>query len=167
MSKYLDFFLDSPDAEQIEAIHKAYDIRDSLTNEDVQLSMNVHIVVCYDYIQLEGDYGFHYNFESTDAKEYFSKMKDFSGNSLNTILDTFDYTYHFHKTPIRKGIKRELAKVFGNKINYDDLVLYHFALYTQENANRLTNIKSPRVHFLIGRYGMIYILFYDPYHELC
>lgn len=164
---YLNDLLGDLDDEQIKAFHSTYNIKDRLTNEDVRLSRSSHIVICYDYIRLEGDFGFHNNFESIDAREYFSKMKDFSGNSFDEILNDFDYTYHFNKTPLRKDVKNELRKDFGNKINFEDLTLYHFALYTNDKADRISGIKSPRVHFILGRYGMIYILFYDPFHEMC
>lgn len=43
---------------------------------------------------------------------------------------------------------------------------YHFALYTNEESSRKSGIKSPRIYFFIGGNGVIYPLFYDPYHEI-
>ncbi|MEA3445933.1 MAG: hypothetical protein U9R19_14535, partial [Bacteroidota bacterium] len=43
-----------------------------------------------------------------------------------------------------------------------------FALYTDNEveANRETGNKSPRIFFMLGHFGVFYILFYDPYHEI-
>lgn len=167
MRNFLSDLLGDLDEEQVQAFHTAYDVRDRLTNDEVRMSRNSHIVICYDYIRLEGDFGFLDNFSSLDANSYFSKMKAFSGNSFEGIINDFDYTYHFNRTYLNSRVKKELRKEFGDRINFDDLILYHFALYTNDNADRKRDVKSPRVHFLLGRFGMIYILFYDPYHELC
>jgi hypothetical protein len=39
-------------------------------------------------------------------------------------------------------------------------------LYTNDEASRETGVKSPRVYFILGTYGFVYILFFDPYHEI-
>lgn len=46
-------------------------------------------------------------------------------------------------------------------------IIYHFALYTsKQQADRNKDIRSPRVYFMLGTYGFIYPLFFDPYHEI-
>ena len=40
-------------------------------------------------------------------------------------------------------------------------------LYESEKwADRETDTRCSRVYFMLGTYGHIYILFFDPYHEL-
>lgn len=168
MRDFLDDALGVLDDEQVKAIHQSYKVSNKLTYDEIRLSRKTHIVICYDYIRLHGDYGFlDESFGSREAMEYFSKMKDFSGKSFEDIIDATNYEYHFHPTTIKGKIKEELKKEFGKHISFDDLIVHHFALYTEDRADRATGKKSPRIHFLLGKYGMVYILFYDPYHELC
>lgn len=69
----------------------------------------------------------------------------------------------------------ELSKLnspdtFRKGLNADDdcMIVYHFGLYECDSrkASRNTGERSPRVYFLLGANGFIYILFFDPYHEL-
>jgi hypothetical protein len=49
-----------------------------------------------------------------------------------------------------------------------DPIIFHFHLYNADGqmASRQTGIRAPRVYFMQGTYGVIYILFFDPYHEI-
>lgn len=38
--------------------------------------------------------------------------------------------------------------------------------YGDGNACRETGVRSPRIYFMLGVYGLIYPLLFDPYHEL-
>lgn len=61
-------------------------------------------------------------------------------------------------------------KIFTPSILENDLTInlaYHFSLYdTDRWADRSTDTRNSRVYFILGTYGHIYILFFDPYHEL-
>jgi hypothetical protein len=51
-------------------------------------------------------YGFDQPFEGNEANLYFKRMKEFSGLSVNYILDHSDYKAHFNRTDIRGNIKK-------------------------------------------------------------
>lgn len=165
---YLNDDLYEPDEDQISSLHESFCITDKLTNTYVKLSRKVPMVIRYDFISVDGKYGFSKLFGELESRSYFSKMKELAGLSLENAMGDFDYTYHINKTYINKSVKEELKKLFKTEKIAEDLEIYHFALYTSKAmADRKKDIKSPRIHFLLGRYGMVYILFYDPYHELC
>jgi hypothetical protein len=46
-------------------------------------------------------------------------------------------------------------------------IVAQFGLYTHKlGANRQLNRKSPRIICIIGKYAVIHLLYFDPYHEL-
>ena len=47
-------------------------------------------------------------------------------------------------------------------------IIFHFGLYTDKKhmASRETGVRAPRIYFMQGLYGVIYPLFFDPYHEI-
>ena len=47
-------------------------------------------------------------------------------------------------------------------------IIFHFGLYTDKKhmASRETGARAPRIYFMQGLYGVIYPLFFDPYHEI-
>ena len=54
------------------------------------------------------------------------------------------------------------------KIARANPLIFHFALdpNNHNQADRARHIRNPRVYFMVGRNGMIHILFFDPYHEI-
>ena len=59
----------------------------------------------------------------------------------------------------------------GNAFDYeidDELLIYHFALEPdcKETADRSKGCRNARVYFLVGKFGIVHILFFDPYHEI-
>jgi hypothetical protein len=108
-------------------------------------------------------------FDNNDVKKYFSILNEFSKMTIGDILDS-KYQYHVYASTLRG----KLLKVYQQYTNETDInsdkipPIYHFGLYTSEGekANRDTGIKSPRIYFTIGVFGIIHILFYDPYHEI-
>lgn len=158
-----DFGLDKED---IESIHKRYRW-DNIKNDLIATSIQVHPVICYDLIDLsETLYHFHQScFDNTDIKEYFSCLKYISRNTISDLVQNSNYRFHFHKSQIQGKLK-QILKILHKK---NDIFpeIYHFALYTSEQkADREKGIKSPRIYFVVGYNGMIYPLFYDPYHEI-
>ncbi|MDE6824630.1 MAG: hypothetical protein K2J27_07880 [Duncaniella sp.] len=138
-----------------------------LNHDDVRLSEDLPIVVRYDYIDLDATpYHFHQVFTHEDTKGYFKKMKEFAGKSINRIIGESDKEGHFHRSELKGNVRREIAKILPQALNTDQII-YHFALYdTDRWADRKSDTRVSRVYFMLGTYGHIYILFFDPYHEL-
>lgn len=137
-----------------------------LSTEDAQLSMDVPIVIKYDYVDLgKTAYHFKQEFLLEDTQNYFSIMKDISSNTINNLVRK-GRQYHFYRSDYRGNLKRAVALMFNNVD--EDIILYHVGLYESEGgeASRETGKRSPRIYFILGNNGHIYILFFDPYHEL-
>jgi hypothetical protein len=95
-------------------------------------------------------------------------MKEFSGLSVNYIVEHCDYRAHFNRTDIRGNIKKVFDEI-DPKIAKANPLIFHFALDPEckiTNASRESGIRNPRIYFMIGYNGMIHMLFFDPYHEL-
>lgn len=163
MASYFDL---GPD--DVEEIHSKFDWGSGISNEAISTTLKTHPVVCYNYIDLDKtQYNFKQScFDNTDIKAYFEGIKYISEHTLEELLDYSDREFHFHKSYINGNLRKALIRLNGNKRYMPEI--YHFALYTnkQEKADRYKKIKSPRIYFLVGKHGMIYILFYDPYHEI-
>lgn len=143
-------------------------LTDSLSNEDLVDSQNQCISVQYNEIDLgESGYGFDQPFEGNEANLYFERMREFSEQSLNEIRENAGYKLHFNRTDVRGNIKRIFDKI-DPKIAKANPLIFHFALdpNNKNNADRKMNVRNPRVYFMVGRNGMIHILFFDPYHEI-
>ncbi|MBR3938716.1 MAG: hypothetical protein IKJ67_01905 [Bacteroidales bacterium] len=140
-----------------------------LKQEDLNCSLNYHVTVCYPLIDIDKtEYGFGQKFNTTDTLEYFKIMKKFANNKLSDLFKNKE-EYHLNPTPINENIKKALQTIFPDVDPYDFReFMYHFGLYTDEkgNADRNTDVRSPRIHFLLGCDGYIYPLFFDPYHEI-
>lgn len=138
-----------------------------ISNEDLYLSQRVPIVVSYDLVDLgQTQYDFFQRFTLRDTQAYFSLMKRISGSTVNDLLDS-EKELHFYRTDVRGNLKQALKKISPKAVEANPLV-FHFALYTDENviANREKDIRAPRIYFMLGKNGVIYILFFDPYHEI-
>lgn len=160
---YFDFALE---AEDLEDLHKRYKW-DNIDNASIAVSIKVHPVICYDLIDLSvTPYHFHQEcFDNKDIREYFNSLKYISQHTIEDLIQNSNYRFHFHKSKIIGNLRNELQKLHKKNNIYPEI--YHFALYTsKEKANRNSGIKSPRIYFVIGYNGMIYPLFYDPYHEI-
>jgi hypothetical protein len=130
-------------------------------------------LIAYDYIDLDKtDYCFHQKcFSNFDAKKYFAKLKEISSKKIDQLLD--DYKGHFH---IYNKVPRNLLRLFEKVFGGDDSTFLkpeiippfgQIALYTNPNgSDKGKGIKSPRIYFILGKFGVFHILFYDPYHEI-
>ena len=147
-------------------IHEKLDIDCTVSNQDLCLSQQVPVVVCYDLADLEDTpYHFKQVFHHRDTQMYFERMKDIC---QGTIRDLFDkpYDWHFRRNEVKGILKRELQKVNPDVVKGNPMI-FHFALYTTPGgADRKKDIRSPRIYFMLGVNGMIYPLFFDPYHEI-
>lgn len=154
-------------------VDKEYEFGDAIDNEEHSASMNSLSTVSYRYIDWDKTpYNFQQAcFDNKDAVCYFGFMSMLTDEPFNSLYKNRDWEWHlnpnvYDKEPLFRTL---VNKVLGLK---DKLKVecqpsfFHFALYTNRNADRNTNIKSPRIYFFIGANAVIYPLFYDPYHEI-
>lgn len=159
------------DEESLCDLHKDFKVGDKITNEKIAASKKVPNLVSYSMVNLsDSNYGFnHPNFDEKDALYYLNRMKILSTKSISEIRDSDkNLDWHLHKTNGRNIIESVKEHFNVKKLN-DMPEIYHFALYPrhkQTKADKSNKIKNPRIHFVIGYYGIIYPLFYDPYHEI-
>lgn len=143
-------------------------LTENLSFEDLTDSQNQCISVQYNEIDL-GDtgYGFNQPFEGNEANLYFERMREFSERTLNDIRENSSYKLHFNRTDVRGNIKRIFDSI-DTKIAKANPLIFHFALdpNNKNQADRKKNLRNPRIYFMVGRNGMIHILFFDPYHEI-
>lgn len=143
-------------------------LTEKLSDQDLWDSQNQCISVQYNEIDL-GDtkYGFDQGFEGNEANLYFERMREFSEQTLNDIWEGADYKLHFHRSNVSGNIKYIFDSI-DPKIAKVNPLIFHFALdpTNKNHADREKHIRNPRVYFMVGRNGMIHILFFDPYHEI-
>ena len=164
MGNTFDFEIDD---ELLNYIHQPASLSSGISYEDSLLSMKQKMIVSYDFLDLEGDYGFQQDFTQDEIHGYFRQMNKYATVSMNEIIETFDYTEHFNDSKIRGNLLRLLKGKTGRKID-DDVLIYHFALEPDSKtvASRAQNTRNARVYFLVGKFGIVHILYFDPYHEI-
>lgn len=143
-------------------------LTENLSTQDLVDSQNQCVSVQYNQIDLgHTGYGFDQAFEGNEANLYFKRMREFSEQTLNDIRENASYKLHFNRTDIRGNIKRIFDSI-NPKIAKANPLIFHFALDpdNQNTADRNKGIRNPRVYFMVGRNGMIHVLFFDPYHEI-
>lgn len=155
--------------EDLVTINTPDSFKSKIQTEDVRLSKDLPIVIKYDYVDLDKtDYHFHQEFTLRDTQEYFSKMKEISSNTINKLEDkaSKEKDYHFYRSAFKGRVRENILKIMPDVD--DSIIVYHFGLYECESkeAKRDTDERSPRIYFVLGYYGFIYILFFDPFHEL-
>ena len=150
----------------------------NLSYEDVVDSQEHPIHVSYQYMDLcKTDYGFEQDFCELDARMYFRIMRYFADKTIRELVDAgargvcVDNEGHWVRLrrheALHKPLKEQLSKISRNIVNGTPMI-FHFGLYTAEDGNacRETGVRSPRIYFMLGVYGLIYPLLFDPYHEL-
>ena len=144
-------------------------LTDKLDLRDLRESQDCPISVQYNEIDMgESPYHFNQPFEGDEANLYFQRMKEFAGLTVNYIIDHSDHKLHFYRSDIRGKLKDVFDSIDKN-IAIANPLIFHFALNPNSKvteASRSTGARNPRIYFMIGYYGMIHILFFDPYHEL-
>lgn len=137
-----------------------------ISNADLSTSQKIPIVVCYDLIDVDTtDYNFSQHFHQRDISTYFKQMKKISASTIEE-LSSKPYGMHFYRTDVRGKLRDVLKKLHPHAVECNPLI-FHFGLYTEiDKADRNTDKRSPRIYFMLGCNGMIYPLFFDPYHEL-
>ena len=155
------------DEDDLRAIHSPAHISDTISYEDVRLSKSLPLLISYDLVDLTGQYGFQQEMMPTDTSNYFRIMKYLSGKSIDDLEEMKRELHLYHSTTFSKTLREQLQRLTpGKNIGYP--LIYHVGLYTDGsgNADRNTNTRSPRVFFMMGQYGIIHILFFDPFHEI-
>lgn len=152
-------------------LHKPYQIGDKVNNNDIAKTKSHPAVISYAHINItDKNYGFgQSDFSDKDAFYYLSRVKLLSLKSIISIKDE-ENSQDWHLNPTRgKNIISALKKHFNITKYIVTPDIFHFALYPKEDqvdSNREKRIKNPRIHFIIGANGIIYPIFYDPYHEI-
>lgn len=150
-------------------IHPITGLGDKLSYEDSKLALDVPMVISYELVDLnETDYHFKQAFTLKDTQRYFEVFKEISCQSINNLIENGEHSLHFYRTAAKGNLRRLLEKLCPGCVTHDnEPMIYHFALYTDvEKADRQSGRRSPRVYFMLGRNGMIFPLFFDPYHEI-
>lgn len=159
--------IDFLDEEDLYDLHKPLELYEQISNEDLKLAYDCPLVVSYHLIDLEAtDYHFFQEFTHRDTQMYFKRMQELSSATINE-LDENARQRHFYRSPLKGKLLQVLRKIEPD-IQKANPLIFHFDLYTDKDvvADRDKNIRQPRIYFMLGRYGVMYILFFDPYHEI-
>ena len=151
--------------EEVREMNQPYSPHHKLSSPQLALSRAVPILVKYNYISIGSEKYSFYNLNENEIKIYFERMKRITSSTINELIEHSDKQLHFHRSHIRGKLRTAMFEKFPNRAD-DNTEIYHFALYTRQNANREADVRSPRIYFMLGEWGHIYPLFYDPYHEL-
>lgn len=181
MSERIFLYEEDTIPEAYSAKDEIHDLR-CLTPEEIQESTNGYpIRVCYSLMDLgNNDDGltptryhfFQSEFSTKEIQSYFKIMRNFTKYTLSTLLE---HATEYHLHPNHK-LSQELKNAFDTRFNPQKKsnvrdqypMIYHFALYQEKNtwADEATGQKSPRIFFILGAGGIIYPIFFDPYHKL-
>ena len=98
----------------------------------------------------------------SDYNIYFETIKQICSKKID-VLRGESYTKHFNLfTNPQKELTEIVRKIMNIKNPKTQLPqLGEFGLYTNKNGN-----KAPRIFFFVGNLGILYILFYDPFHKI-
>ena len=108
-----------------------------ISNDDVRNSCQLPIRISYEFVDMgDTEYGFDQNFSDKDTFEYFDCMKYISGRTIDELMMDDDF---------------RLRRLYTDR---------------KQMASRKSGVRSPRIYFMQGSYGVIYPLFFDPYHEI-
>lgn len=138
-----------------------------ISNEDVRNSCLLPIRISYEYADLgKSEYGFNQKFNEKDTLAYFESMKYISGKTIDELLIDDNLRLRRHSA-LHKPLRIALDKL-DLGITNGEPIIFHFGLYTNKRSlvSRDKGIRSPRIYFMQGSYGVIYPLFFDPYHEI-
>lgn len=163
----------SPDYKLTDRVDTEYAFGDEIDHSEHFQALNSLSTVSYRYIDLnKTKYNFRQScFDNEDARSYFEFMCMLTSEPFNILYDEREANWHLNRNDYEKdhrfqelvdealGLKRKL------KVECQPS-FYHFALYTNQNADKNTGVKSPRIYFFIGADAVIYPLFFDPYHEI-
>ncbi len=154
-------------------IDKGYEFGDKIDKKEHFNALNSLSTVSYRYIDWDKtSYNFQQPcFDNKDAVCYFGFMSLLTDEPFNNLYNTREQEWHLNSNDYEKDHHFQMlvdeALELEEKLPMEcQPAFFHFALYTNQNANRDTKVKSPRIYFFIGANAVIYPLFYDPYHEI-
>ena len=162
--------LDSVDIlpEDIAVINTKDPLRYSLTPEDCLISSSVPCVIKYDYIDLgKTEYHFKQQFEQEEIHGYFDRVKLLTTTTIDTLKER-TRQLHLYRNDIKGKLKSMVSRIYPEMLRSNPII-YHCSLLDMspdDQANRDKGIRNPRIYFMLGTNGHIYMLFFDPYHEL-
>ena len=162
--------LDSVDIlpEDIGIINTKDSLRYSLTPEDCKISHAVPCVIKYDYIDLGiTAYHFKQEFKQEEIRGYFERVKLLTTTTIDTLRERAR-ELHLHRNDIKGNLKRAVGCIYPEML-HSNPIIYHCSLLEttpQERADRAKGIRNPRIYFMLGTNGHVYMLFFDPFHEL-
>ncbi|MDE5632490.1 MAG: hypothetical protein K2L92_10720 [Muribaculaceae bacterium] len=149
-------------------INRRDPLKYSLTKDDSRLSHSVHGVIKYDYIDLgKTDYHFKQAFEQQEISMYFERMNLLSTTTIDNLSSRAD-DLHLRRSDIKGNLKKAVLQIYP-EMAQSNPIIYHIALHDKnhkEKGDRNKGTRCPRLYFMLGTNGHIYILFFDPYHEL-
>ena len=152
---------------------KEYEFGDEIDHTEHFQALNSLSTVSYRYIDLDKTpYNFQQHcFNNEDARSYFEFMSMLTSEPFNILYDERDNSWHLNPNNYEKDHRFQIlvdqALGLKKKLPVEcQPSFFHFALYTNQNADRKTEVKSPRIYFFIGANAVIYPLFFDPYHEI-
>jgi len=118
----------------------------------------------YQYLNIHTipDYCFNHNdFLQEDFFSYFQKVKEFSSQRIGDI-ENHRFKISRHNAAILSLFKTAVG--ITRKLGDDEIPEFgHFHLSDVKKEN---GSKRPVIHFFVGQHGVLYILCYDPYHEI-
>lgn len=169
----MDFFEQINDF--IEFEEEEFDLKFRLGQKVYKLNLDFTPTIAYDYLNIDDDldYSFHHSeFHSftcekspkkSDYNIYFDKIKALCTKTLDDSINNSHYTEHLKVINPNKKLLDIVKKIFGvSYISHEQLPQFgELGLYTNKVGN-----KAPRIFFFIGNLGVIYILFYDPFHSI-
>ena len=144
--------------------------------EDLLDKYDFETTISYQYLLLDAEHPFSfYNSDfnqvhseefpgKSDAMIYLSKVKILCKKSLYETMTDEDFLRreHIHKVSVNPTLKKLRERIFKRRdTSNTQKDIWQFALYTNKNDNR-----APRILFFVGNYGILYILAYDPKHEI-
>ncbi len=155
-----------------EEVRPKANIKAKISNADLFDSKQVRIAIRYDFLKLAAKTKYCFleqTFENDEANLYFKRMADFAGKTIDELEngDYFRQKLHFRRNAICGNLKK-LFDCIDPQICIGNPAIYHFALSDTKNviADRKTNSRNARVYFMLGVKGEVFMLFFDPYHEI-
>ena len=149
-------------------INKSDPLKYRLTKEDAQLSHSIHGVIKYDYIDFgKTAYNFRQTFRQEEIQMYFERMNLLTTTPID-VLSQRAKELHLRRSDIKGNLSKAVQKIYPEML-CSNPIIYHIALHDEhhnEIGNRLKGTRCPRLYFMLGTNGHIYVLFFDPYHEL-
>lgn len=95
----------------------------------------------------------------SDAQIYFERIQEVCKSNFGNLNDKLSF---FQMVSPNKELKKVVDFIFSKNLQPEQIPPFiEIRLYTNKRSD-----KAPRVFGFIGNASIIYILFYDPFHEI-